>query len=280
MVTGGSSGIGLEVARLLASRGAHLVLVARGSAGLEDAAATCIAAGARSARVLACDVGDDEAVTAAVESTIAQHGRLDAVVNAAGVFAGGPLSRIPVEVFDAVLRTNLLGSANVARAALPVLRRQGGGTLVLFGSLLGHVTAPYLAPYVVSKWGVRALARSLQAEYDDAPAVRIGYVAPAGVATPLYERAANYLGHPMRPPPPLTPASVVARDVVDILDGRRRVRVRPPVPRLFHLVARAGFRLLPAPAYDAVAGTLVTHAGLERDRRAAPDPGAALGSLS
>lgn len=280
MVTGGSSGIGLEVARLLAARGAHLVLVARGRAGLEEAASACIAAGAASARALTCDVGDDEAVTAAVASIVDRHGRLDAVVNAAGVFAGGPMSRIPAEVFDAVVRTNLLGSANVARAALPVLRRQERGTLVLFGSLLGHVTAPYLAPYVVSKWGVRALARTLRAEYDDAPHVRIGYVAPAGVDTPIYDRAANYLGHPMRPPPPLTPAGFVARDVLDILDGRRRVRVGAPVPRLFHLVARAGFHLSPVLVYDALAGLLVTRAGLDRDRHAAPDPGAALESVS
>lgn len=280
MVTGASSGIGLEVARRLAARGAAVVLVARGADGLQRAALECTRAGAKSVQVLPCDVGDHRAVAAAVDEVVLRHGRLDAVVNAAGVFAAGRTTDIPAEVFDAVVRTNLLGSANVARAVVPVLQRQQAGTLVLVGSLLGHVTSPYVAPYVVSKWGVRALARVLQAELrKDDPGVRVACVAPTGVDTPIYERAANHLGRQLSAPRPLMPVDVVSQDVIDLVDGRSRPRLAAPVPRLFHAAARAGFGLLPARAFDAVvSGVLVTTA-LE-DEAAEPTEGAALESLS
>jgi len=279
MVTGASSGIGLEVARRLAARETAVVLVARGAEGLQRAAVECADAGARSVQVVPCDVGDHRAVAAAVEDVVLRHGRIDGVVNAAGVFAAGRTTDIPAEVFDAVVRTNLLGSANVARAVVPVLQRQHEGTLVLIGSLLGHVTSPYVAPYVVSKWGVRALARVLQAELRDDPGVRVGYAAPTGVDTPIYERAANYLGRQLSAPRPLMPVEVVSQDVLDLLDARSRPRLASPVPRVFHAAARAGFRLLPARAFDAVvSGVLVTTA--IEDEAAEPTEGAALAPLS
>ena len=279
LVTGASSGIGREVCHLLAERGADLVLVARGADGLQRVAEECIGLGAGSVDVVPCDVGDPAAVTDAIDRVVDRHGGLDAVVNAAGVFATGSMTDIPVDVFDAVVRTNLLGSANVARAALPVFRRQQGGTLVLFGSLLGHVTAPAIAPYVVSKWGVRALARVLEAEVRGDEGVRVEYVAPAGVDTPIYRRAANYLGRELQAPPPLTPPRTVARDVVALLDGRPPSHVSAPLPRLFHAAARLGFGLLPARLFDAVSAVAIDHVATEPEP--APDsPGAVLEPVS
>lgn len=275
MITGASSGIGREVAHQLARRGTHLVLVARGAAGLEKVAAECLEAGAGSADVVPCDVGDHQQVEEAVRQVMQQHGRLDGVVNAAGVFAAGRATTIPVDVFDAVIRTNLLGSANVARATLPVLAARDSGTLVLFGSLLGHVTAPFIAPYVVSKWGVRGLARVLEAEVRDAD-VRVEYVAPAGVDTAIYRRAANYLGRALQAPPPLTPPETVAADVVALLDGRRPGRFTAPLPRLFHVAARVGFSLLPAAAFDAIAALALNKIAVDHSEAHEPDPGAVL----
>jgi short-subunit dehydrogenase len=276
LVTGASSGIGLEVARLVAERGCHVALLARGWSGLHEAAVHCADAGARSTQLLPCDVGDANAVSAAVDEVLERHGRLDAVVNAAGVIAVGPFGEVPVDVFDRVVRTNLLGSANISRAVLPVMRDQQRGTLVLFGSLLGHIVAPYAAPYVVSKWGVRALARALEAENRDARGVRIGYLAPAGVDTPIYQRAANYVGHPLQPPWPTSGPGPVAQDALDILDGRRRPRLAPALPRALHLAARVGSRLLPDRAYDALGKLVLAAAAIDGDARAEPDPGAVL----
>lgn len=276
LVTGASSGIGLEVARLVAQRGCHVALLARGWSGLHEAAVHCADAGARSTQLLPCDVGDAAAVGAAVDELLERYGRLDAVVNAAGVIACGPFSDLPVDVFDQVVRVNLLGSANVARAVLPVMRDQERGTLVLFGSLLGHIAAPYVAPYVVSKWGVRALARVLSAENRDARGVRIGYVAPAGVDTPIYERAANYVGHPLRPPWPTSGPVAIAEDVLDMLEGRRLPRVSPLLPRAFHLAARAGSRVLPDRVFDGFGKLVLAVTAIDRKRGAEPDPGAVL----
>jgi NAD(P)-dependent dehydrogenase (short-subunit alcohol dehydrogenase family) len=279
LVTGASSGIGRELCHLLAERGADIVLVARGADGLREVADECIEKGARSVDVVPCDVGDHGAVTDAVDGVVDRYGRLDAVVNAAGVFATGALTDIPVDVFDAVVRTNLLGSCNVARAALPVFRRQEAGTLVLFGSLLGHVTAPAIAPYVISKWGVRALARVLEAEVREDTGVRVEYVAPAGVDTPIYRRAANYLGRELQAPPPLTPPRVVAADVLALLDGRSPSHVTAPLPRLFHAAARVGFGLLPGRLYDAISAVAIDHVVTEP--APAPDTsGAVLGPVS
>lgn len=273
LVTGASSGIGLQVARRASSRGAHVVLMARGAMALQEAAMRCADAGALTTMVIPTDVGDPDQVASAVDDVVERHGRIDAAVNCAGVIVLGRFDEVPVDVHDRVVRTNLLGSANVARAVLPVFRRQGAGSLVLFGSQLGHVTAPYVGPYVVSKWGVRALARQLQSEYRDLRGVRIGYVAPGGVDTPIYQQAANYLGRDLRPPAPVCKPDRVARSVLDFLDGRSRRIDVGAYYGLSNRALRVSFHLLPARAYDAVALSMLALTGVEQDRPARPKPG-------
>ena len=252
LVTGASSGIGRATAvRVAADRGAHLALVARGPSALADAAAECRAAGAASVQELAADVGQDAEVADLVSAVLAEHGRLDVVVHAAGVVAYGRTEDVPVEVFDGVLRTNLLGSVNVTRHVLPVLRRQTEGTLLYVGSVIGHVAIPTMSPYVLSKWGVRALARQVAIENRDRPDVRIRYVAPGGVDTPIYDQAANFAGFAGRPPPPAAASSRVARQVVRRLGPRRRLE---QLSVLNHGMV-GGFQLLPR-LYDAVIGAV------------------------
>ena len=83
-----------------------------------------------------------------------------------------------------MLRTNLLGSANLARHVVPVLRRQQRGHLVLIGSVIGDIATPYMAAYAVSKWGIRALGRHLAIENRDLPDVHVSVVSPGGVERP------------------------------------------------------------------------------------------------
>lgn len=249
LVTGASSGIGRATALRWAREGHHLALVARDTASLADTAAECDAVGAASTMTPAADVGDDAEVAACVEKVLAEHGRLDVVVSAAGVVAYGRTEEVPVDVFDAVLRTNLVGSVNLTRHVLPVLRRQGSGALVYVGSVVGHVAVPTMAPYVISKWGLRALARHVELENRDLPGVRVRYVAPGAVDTPIYHQAANYGGRAARPPAPLASAAKVADQVA------RRVG-RFPLPAQLSL-ANHGlttlFAHLPA-VYDRVIG--------------------------
>ena len=103
-----------------------------------------------------------------------------------------------------VVSTNLLGSVNLARHVLPVMRTQGAGNVVMVGSVIGHIAVPDMAAYVVSKWGVRALVRQLQVDNRDCPGIRIEYVAPGGVDTPIYRQAATYGDAAGRPPFPVT----------------------------------------------------------------------------
>ena len=272
LVTGASSGIGRAVAQEAAARGEHLVLAARSDESLEEVRQECVDRGAASALVVPTDVGDDDQVAALVERTLEQHGRIDAVVNSAGVVAYGAAEEVPREVFDGVLRTNLTGSANVARHVLPVLRRQGRGTLVLVGSVLGHLAAPTMTPYVVSKWGVRGLARQLQLENRDLPDVHVCHVSPGGVDTPIYDQGANYAGVPGQPPPSVTP-EYVARRLLRRIDA-------PPAELQVGIgndVMRFGFTFLPG-VYDAVVGPAFALVGVDSTRRRSAGDGNVLES--
>ena len=87
------------------------------------------------------------------------------------------------------------------------MRTQGAGSIVVVGSVIGHVAVPDMAAYVISKWGVRALVRQLQVDNRDRPGIRIEYVAPGGVDTPIYRQAATYGDAAGRPPFPVTTPS-------------------------------------------------------------------------
>lgn len=273
VVTGASSGIGRSVAVQAAESGDHLVLVARDQGSLEEVATECDRAGAASTTVLPTDVGDDQQVAAMVAATLQRHGRIDGAANCAGVVAYGRVEDVPPEVFEGVLRTNVIGSANLARHVVPVLRRQGHGALVLVGSVVGHLAVPGMSPYVVSKWGVRSLAHHLQLENRDAGDVSISYVAPGGVLTPIYEQAANYSGWAGRPPPPVDQPDKVARVVLERIDHpRKRTQVG-----LANDVMRFGFTFLPA-VYDGLVGPLVGLAAKDLTRPEGPGSGNVLGS--
>lgn len=275
LVTGASSGIGRAVALGAARTGAHLVLVARDGESLAEVAEECESLGAAGACVETLDIGDDAAVAGAVRRTLEREGRLDTVVNSAGVVAYGVLQAVPVDVFDGVLRTNLLGSANIARHVLPVLRAQGRGHLVLVGSVLGHIAAPGMTAYIVSKWGVRALARQLALENRDLAHVHVSCVSPGGVDTPIYETAANYLGVRGRPPAPVSTPEHVAAAILRVLDRPRDRRQVGPANGLM----RAGFTFLPG-VYDALVGSLFGVAALDRTTPLARGPGNVLISLA
>jgi NAD(P)-dependent dehydrogenase (short-subunit alcohol dehydrogenase family) len=242
VVTGASSGIGLATALAAAEQGGHVVLLARGAERLADAAAQCRARGAASVLDLPTDVADDAAVQAAFARVLAVHGRVDAVVHSAGLVAYGRFEDVPAATFDRVVQTNLLGSANVARAALPAMRERDVGTLVLIGSLIGAIAPPYMSSYAVGKWGVRGLARVLEVENVDRPGVHICHVAPGGVDTPIYLQAGNRLGVVGRPPPPVVSPEKVARAALRLLDHPRpRTQVGAA-----NWIAVWGFNLFPA----------------------------------
>ena len=268
VVTGASSGIGRATALRAAEQGDHVVLVSRGAGVLEDVARECRASGAASALVVPTDIGDDQAVAACFDEVQRTHPRVDAVVNAAGVVAYGRTEDVAADVFEGVLRTNLVGSINVSRYAIRLFREQGTGTLVLTGSVIGHIAVPSMSPYVLSKWGVRAMARQLQVENRDVKGVHVSYVAPGGVDTPIYEQAATYDGFLGRPPPPVASPEKVARIILRQLDHpRQRVQVN-----LSNHVIRFGFSALPR-VYDLLVEPLFRVVAMDETTPVAPTTG-------
>jgi NAD(P)-dependent dehydrogenase (short-subunit alcohol dehydrogenase family) len=256
VITGASSGIGFATALRLADSGQQLILAARSGASLDRAASRCRAAGA-DVMTQSLDVRCSNEVHRLMDTVIERYGRIDAVVHCAGVAAYGRFEEVPEPVFDGVIETNVLGTANVSRASLRHFRGRQHGTLVLVGSVLGHIAAPMMSAYAVSKWGVRSLARHLIIENADQPEVHICYVAPGGVGTPIYRQAANYLGYVGRPPPPVLTPDRVARVIVRLLDRPRAhksvgaanpvlVAAFAAVPRLFDRLAPSVFRLVAA----------------------------------
>lgn len=258
VITGASSGIGRAAATALSADGWNLVLVARAEESLVAAANECSAAGAHTL-VLTADVGNQVEVDAVFDTASMRFGRIEAVVHTAAAVGYGRFEDIPAEIFDRVITTNLLGTANVARAALQHFGRHGGGSLVLMGSLLGKIAVPFMSPYVISKWGVHALARMLQIEARQTPGVRISLISPGSVNTPAYSQAANYIGRQGRPPPPVDPPEKVARAVLRVLRAPARDR---SVGIANHVVV-LGFRLFPA-LFDVLVTPLMKIGGLSR----------------
>lgn len=174
IVTGGSSGIGLGVGRLLVQRGYDVVLTARTPSRLEAAAAEI------DARWVAADSADASAFASVVEAA----GRVDLLVHAAGVMAGTFVRKESLETFESVLRTNLTSAFVVAHAALPAMRR--GGRMVFLSSSSSHAPQPGRSAYSASKAGLNAFAFALAKEVEhDGIAVHV--VTSGPVATPMLD---------------------------------------------------------------------------------------------
>jgi short-subunit dehydrogenase len=159
-----------------------------------------------------------------------------------------------------VVDTALHGTANVARAVLPVFRRQEAGSLVVVSSLLGSIATPQMGSYVAAKWGQLGLVRVLQQEVRDAPGVSVSAVAPGGVNTPIYVQGASYMGSTGRPPPPVYSPERVARTVLGAVDRPRRL-VQAGV---LNALITAAFRLVPG-VYDLLAAPLLNVVATARD---------------
>lgn len=264
LVTGASSGIGRATAELYARRGAALVLCARSADQLGETARTCEASGAE-VEVVVTDVAHAEEVEAAVTRAVERFGRLDTVVNVAGITAYGSHTETPAETFDQVIAVNLVGAANVARSSLAVFRAQEAGTLVLVGSLLGRVAVPLMGAYVTSKWGLRGLVRVLQQENRDLPDVHVTTVSPGSVRTEIYDRASSTGGRGGSTPPPSTSPEHVAVEIAAAVRKPGREHDVDALGGAANKAISAAFGVAPA-AYDATIGTLMRAFGTRGGR--------------
>jgi NAD(P)-dependent dehydrogenase (short-subunit alcohol dehydrogenase family) len=165
LITGGSRGLGLLLAREYARRGAKLLLVARDDSELQRAGEELRAAGAEVV-ALPCDVGDDAQVFGMIERAVARFGRIDIVVNAAGRIEVGPLRSMTVQDFKSAMTTNFWGAFNVTNAVLPHLATtdQRGPRIVNISSIGGLLSVPHLLPYSASKFALTGFSLGLRME--------------------------------------------------------------------------------------------------------------------
>ena len=163
IVTGGSRGIGRQLAVDLAKKGAHVVLAARDEERL-NAAVESIRSEGGSVAGLRCDVTDPVQIHHLVDSTESEHGRIDILVTCAAIAPPATVADSSVEGLADVIRANLFGTMWCCQAVLPTMRRQQGGEIVTFSSHAAHLPLPGAAAYCASKAGVAAFSEALHVE--------------------------------------------------------------------------------------------------------------------
>ena len=177
LVTGGSSGIGLAIARMLRDEGYELTIAARSPERLESAAAEL------AAEAVAANVASEEDCERIVATHRERYDSLDVLVNSAGVGVAGRIEDLETKHWDLQVDVNLRGAFLVTRFALPLLK-QARGLVVNVSSIAGTMPAPGLAAYGAAKAGLISLTRSLNAEHGD-DGVRATAICPGFVDTPM-----------------------------------------------------------------------------------------------
>ncbi len=197
IVTGASAGIGSALALLLAAQGATVVLAARRADRLEELAEQCCVQGAQ-ALAVPTDVGDEAQCRALVDRTIASYGRLDMLVNNAGLAASALLDQFPdLRLFRHTVDINFYGAAYCTYYSLPYLKQSRGRILVI-SSLGGKVSIPYNTPYCASKQALHGFFDSLRTELRP-HGVTCTLICPWWVATEFHEAQLDKNGAPRGP---------------------------------------------------------------------------------
>ncbi|VWX54472.1 SDR family oxidoreductase [Novosphingobium sp. 9U] len=189
-ITGASSGIGEATARLLARSGAKLVLGARRMERLNALVADIEAQGG-AAIALRLDVTDRAETQAYIGAAVERFGRIDVLVNNAGIMKLAPLAEAKQDDWDRMIDVNLRGALNGIAAALPHMMKQQSGHIIMVGSTSGHRVAPMNGVYAATKFAIRALAESIRIEGGSS--VRSTLISPGATHTELVEN----IDHPM-----------------------------------------------------------------------------------
>jgi 3-oxoacyl-[acyl-carrier protein] reductase len=202
LVTGGSRGIGAAVARMAADAGADIAIGYREDADAAASVAADVEAMGRAAAAFGADVSEAEEASRLVEEVEQAFGKIDGLVNNAGVMPSSPLIDMSDEDWETVLRTNLFGPFYCSRAALPGMVERGTGSIVMISSRLGQIGWPELAHYSAAKAGLLGLTKSMAREFGH-QGIRVNAVAPGFTITDM------------------------TREVVDTESGQRRLAELP-----------------------------------------------------
>ncbi len=180
IITGGGSGIGLSCARLFCQEGAKVVIFGRRQDRLENAVREI----GDNSLAVSGDITRQEDIKKLVETTLNTYGRIDILVNSAGIFTGTPLHEMKDDEWDTALDINMNGVFKLTREVLPPMIRQKSGSIVNISSILGLVAAPGTSAYNVSKGALNQFSRSLAVEYG-VSGIRSNAICPGLIATEM-----------------------------------------------------------------------------------------------
>jgi NADP-dependent 3-hydroxy acid dehydrogenase YdfG len=190
LITGASSGIGEATARLLAKNGATVLLGARRTERLERIVADIVAAGGI-AEARALDVTRREDVQAFAAHAIARFGRIDVIVNNAGVMPLSPLASLKLDEWDRMIDVNIRGVLHGIAAVLPTMQKQGAGHVINVASIGAHAVSPTAAVYCATKYAVWALSEGLRQEHQD---IRVTTISPGVTESELADTISDQKG--------------------------------------------------------------------------------------
>ena len=247
VITGGSRGLGLILARLFAAQGAKLALIALDGSELQRAKSELQQSGAQ-VFTLACDITDSAALQGAIEQIVAHYGALDVLINNAGSIEVGPLEHMSENDFRKLMDLHCWAALNATRAAVPHLKNSGG-RVVNIASLGGLLTLPHLSSYSVSKFALVGLSGSLRAELAK-DGVLVTTVCPGTMRTGSHMNAKfkgqhekEYQIFALAAGPPLisTDATAAAKRIVEACRHGDAMVIYPATARM----AQIGAALMP-----------------------------------
>ncbi len=213
VITGATSGIGRETAREFAKTGAKVVLAGRRQERLMELAGEIEASGGQ-ALAVRTDVADQAQVEALIEKSVERFGRVDVLVNNAGVAIASGFEAMPLEDFRRLMDVNFWGAVYACRAALPQMRNQrGGGVILNVSSIFGKRGMPFETAYCASKFALAGFSEALRAELMS-EGIDVCTIYPGAVETEIFDAAANSTGFEVPGFVPKFPAGQMAKLIV------------------------------------------------------------------
>lgn len=243
IVTGGSRGLGLEMSRIFAREGARLTLLARDQDELERARRELIALGGY-VMIRSCDIRDRQQVQQAVDFVIRERGRIDVLINNAGIMHVGPFENTDVRDFEQAIDVYVRAPLYFIKAAVPHMKRQGGGRIVNICSIGGLVAIPHLAAYSTGKFAETGLSDGVRAELAK-DNILVTTVQPGLMRTGSYINAVfkgqhkkefGWFALPAALPVFSANAEKTARRIVEACRYGDSWLIIPPLARVLHLM--------------------------------------------